>query len=199
MSKTARLEVAIYMLEERIKSLEGSLREIRDIALASEGVEFYAMLADKALQEKMSAIPSLDLNFENSPTVWKFLHDESFVRGLMGPVGSGKSYGCAAEVMLRAVRQKPSPRDGIRYSRFVIVRNTYPELRTTTIKTWQELFLRMCGGMRWQPPISHHIKIPTRGDIPGIDCEVIFMALSSPQDVRKIIVIGTHWCLGQRS
>ena len=32
MSKTARLEVAIYMLEERIKSLEGSLREIRDIA-----------------------------------------------------------------------------------------------------------------------------------------------------------------------
>ena len=52
MDKTARLEVAIYMLEERIKSLEGSLREIRDIALASEGVEFYAMLADKALKEK---------------------------------------------------------------------------------------------------------------------------------------------------
>ena len=52
MSKTARLEVAIYMLEERIKSLEGSLREIRDIARVSEGVEFYAMLADKALQEK---------------------------------------------------------------------------------------------------------------------------------------------------
>ena len=88
----------------------------------------------------MMEIPSLDLNFENSPTVWKFLHDDSFVRGLMGPVGSGKSYGCAAEIMLRAVRQQPSPRDGIRYTRFVIVRNTYPELRTTTIKTWQELF-----------------------------------------------------------
>ena len=136
----------------------------------------------------MSAIPSLDLNFENSPTVWKFIHDQSFVRGLMGPVGSGKSYGCAAEIMLRAVKQKPSPRDGIKYSRFVIVRNTYPELRTTTIKTWQELFPEdVWGGMRWQPPISHHIKIPTRGDIPGIDCEVIFMALSSPQDVRKLL------------
>ncbi len=66
----------------------------------------------------MSEIPSLDLNFENSPTVWKFLHDQSFIRGLMGPVGSGKSYGCAAEIMLKAVQQKPSPRDGIRYSRF---------------------------------------------------------------------------------
>ena len=136
----------------------------------------------------MTEIPSLDLNFENSPTVWKFLHDDSFVRGLMGPVGSGKSYGCAAEIMLRAVRQQPSPRDGIRYSRFVIVRNTYPELRTTTIKTWQELFPEdTWGSMRWQPPISHHIRVPTRDDIPGIDCEVIFMALSSPQDVLFIL------------
>jgi len=57
MNKTARLEVAIYMLEERIKSLEGSLREIRDIALVSEGVEFYAMLADKALKEKNERDP----------------------------------------------------------------------------------------------------------------------------------------------
>ena len=57
MDKTARLEVAIYMLEERIKSLEGSLREIRNIALVSEGVEFYAMLADKALKEKNERDP----------------------------------------------------------------------------------------------------------------------------------------------
>ena len=84
----------------------------------------------------MTDLPSMNLDFSKSATVWKFLHDKSFVRGLMGPVGSGKSYGCAAEIMLKAVQQKPSPRDGIRYSRFVIVRNTYPELRTTTIKTW---------------------------------------------------------------
>ena len=57
MSKTVRLEVAIYMLEERIKSLEGSLREIRDICQGSEGVEFYAMLADKALKEKNERDP----------------------------------------------------------------------------------------------------------------------------------------------
>ena len=38
-------------------------------------------------------LPSMDLDFSNSPTVWKFLHDDGFVRGIMGPVGSGKSYG----------------------------------------------------------------------------------------------------------
>ena len=82
----------------------------------------------------------LNLDFSTSPTVWKFLKDDSFVRGLIGPVGSGKSYACCAEVFKRAVQQKPSPRDGIRYSRFVVVRNSYPMLKTTTIKTWLELF-----------------------------------------------------------
>ena len=145
----------------------------------------------------MADLPSLDLDFSNSPTVWKFINDDSFVRGLMGPVGSGKSYGCAAEIMLRAVKQKPSPRDGIRYTRFVVVRNTYPELRTTTIKTWQELFPEgVWGGMRWQPPITHHLRLPARGDAAGIDCEVIFLALDTPQSARKLLSleITGAWC-----
>ena len=33
----------------------------------------------------------LNLDFSTSPTVWRFLKDDSFVRGLIGPVGSGKS------------------------------------------------------------------------------------------------------------
>src|SRR6056300_414855 len=134
------------------------------------------------------ALGGLNLDFSGAATTWKFLHDDSFVRGLMGPVGSGKSYGCAAEIMLRAVKQPPSPKDGIRYSRFVIVRNSYPELRTTTIKTWLELFPEnIWGPMRWSPPISHHIKLPARGDAAGIDCEVIFLALDQPKDVRKLL------------
>ena len=82
----------------------------------------------------------LNLDFSTSPVVWKFLQSNNFVRGLMGPVGSGKSYACAAEIMMRAVQQKPSPIDGIRYTRFAIVRNSYPMLKTTTIKTWTDLF-----------------------------------------------------------
>ena len=38
------------------------------------------------------AITNLNLDFSNSPTIWNFLNDNSFVRGIMGPVGSGKSY-----------------------------------------------------------------------------------------------------------
>ena len=45
-------------------------------------------------------------DFSSSPTVAKFLQDGSFVRGLMGPVGSGKSYACCSEILKRAIRQK---------------------------------------------------------------------------------------------
>ena len=92
------------------------------------------MPTSKKTNDYDDALKSLDLDFSTSPTVWEFLNSNSFVRGLIGPVGSGKSYASAAEIMIRAVKQKVSPRDGIRYSRFAIVRNSYPMLRTTTLK-----------------------------------------------------------------
>ena len=137
---------------------------------------------------KSEALGGLDLDFSNNRTVWKMLNDNSFFRGLMGPVGSGKSYASAAEIMLRAVRQDPSQKDNIRYSRWVVIRNSYPELRSTTIKTWLEIFPEnQWGAMRWSPPLTHHIKLPARDEHPGLDCEVIFLALDQPKDVRKLL------------
>ena len=135
-----------------------------------------------------SNIPGLKVDFSKSPTVWKFLNDDSFVRGMVGPVGSGKSYACCAEIFKRAIQQKPSKRDGIKYSRFVIVRNSYPMLKTTTLKTWLELFPEhIYGAVRHSPPITHHIKLPSREGAAGIDLEVIFLALDQPKDVRKLL------------
>lgn len=144
----------------------------------------------KTKDQSSKALPTtgLNLDFSTSPTVWKFIQSDAFVRGLMGPVGSGKSYACAAEIMMRAVRQKPSPIDGIRYTRFAVVRNSYPMLRTTTLKTWLDLFPEATfGPLHWTPPITHHIRLPSRDGAAGIDCEVIFLALDQPKDVRKLL------------
>jgi|TARA_R110000803_G_scaffold25331_2_gene60546 hypothetical protein len=40
---------AILALKERIKSLEEGLHQIKEVALASEGAQFYANLADVTL------------------------------------------------------------------------------------------------------------------------------------------------------
>ena len=110
-----------------------------------------------------------------------FMKDDTFFRGIRGPVGSGKSVGCCVEVFRRALQQKKGP-DGIRKSRWAIIRNTNPQLRTTTIKTWLDWFPEAdWGKFIWSVPYTHHIK---KGDI---DLEVLFLALDRPEDVKKLL------------
>ena len=115
------------------------------------------------------------------PVAREFMRDDSFVRGIRGPVGSGKSVGCCVEVFRRALEQKKGA-DGLRKSRWAIIRNTNPQLRTTTIKTWLDWFPESdWGRFHWSVPYTHHIK---KGEI---DLEVIFLALDRPEDVKKLL------------
>lgn len=114
------------------------------------------------------------------PTVRRFHQSKAFVRGLMGPIGSGKSTACVLEILRRAQMQAPSA-DGVRYSRWAVIRNSFPELRSTTIKTWHEWVPQAYGKMTWDSPLVHHLKAP------GFDCEVLFMALDKPEDARKLL------------
>ena len=110
-----------------------------------------------------------------------FMKDDTFFRGIRGPVGSGKSVGCCIEVFRRALAQDKGP-DGIRKSRWAIIRNTNPQLRTTTIKTWLDWFPEDdWGKFTWSVPYTHHIK---KGDL---DLEIIFLALDRPEDVKKLL------------
>ena len=111
----------------------------------------------------------------------QFMKDDSFFRGLRGPVGSGKSVSCCIEIIRRALTQKLGE-DGKRKSRWAVIRNTNPQLRTTTIKTWLDWMPEdQWGPFKWSVPYTHHIK---KGDI---DCEVIFLALDRPEDVKKLL------------
>jgi hypothetical protein len=131
------------------------------------------------------------VNFAWSPELWRFMQDRAFFTGILGPVGSGKSHACCTKMMAIACQQEPD-KDGWRRTRWASIRNTYGELRQTTIKTWLELFPEAhCGPMQWSQPIIHHIKVPpSRGPkgelIPGLDMEVIFLALDKAEDVKKL-------------
>jgi hypothetical protein len=113
-------------------------------------------------------------------TTKNFHEDKSFVRGIMGPVGSGKSTACVIELIRRAQMQERSP-DGIRRSRFAIIRNSYPELKSTTLKTWAQWCPTGFGRFTQDSPITHHVKTE------GFDMEVIFLALDKEEDVKKLL------------
>lgn len=127
----------------------------------------------------------MNVSYEAPGSVCKDFHqDNSFVRGLMGPVGSGKSTACCFEVLSRALEQQPGP-DGVRRSRWAVCRNTYPELKSTTIKTWMDWYQDLAT-MKWDTPITSNINVSDIGDGTGLELEVIFMALDRPEDVGKL-------------
>ena len=110
-----------------------------------------------------------------------FMKSDKFFRGLRGHVGSGKSVACAIEIFRRACEQEKEPGEGgKRKTRWAVVRNTNPQLETTTIKTWLEWFPEdIFGKFNWSPPFTHHVKV---GEI---DMEVIFLALDKlPSEVK---------------
>lgn len=107
----------------------------------------------------------------------------STVRGIMGPYGSGKSTTCIMELFQLACKQQPF--NGVRDVRTAAIRNTYPELKSTTIKTWQEWIPDSMMRIKWDAPINGHMRqLLPDGTI--LKWEVLFLALDRPEDVRKL-------------
>jgi hypothetical protein len=76
------------------------------------------------------------------PTVAKFLTSPAFIRFIIGPIGSGKTTGVLIEILRRGIEQAKGP-DGIRRTRWAIVRQTLSQLRMTILLdllSWFRLF-----------------------------------------------------------
>ena len=114
------------------------------------------------------------------PVADAFMCSDAFVRGIRGPIGSGKSTACVMEMVYRARQQAPGP-DGKRRTRWAVIRNTFPELKTTTIATWHQWVPRTHGKWLDQGPPSHRVSI---GDA---EMEVMFLALDTPDDTSKLL------------
>lgn len=119
------------------------------------------------------------------PVATSFMESDKFIRGIMGPVGSGKSVACCIEIFRRACQQEPD-KNGVRRTRWAVIRNTYPELTTTTIQTWFEWVDRSCGKWRSQGPPTHFLNFELN-DGTRVDAEVLFLALDSQEDAKKLL------------
>ncbi len=113
------------------------------------------------------------------PVAKAFMKDRSFVRGIRGPVGSGKSVASCMELMRIAITQSPN-KQNVRRTRFAVIRNTNPQLKTTTIKTWRDWFSDDIGRFVWSPPYTHNVNFAL-GDGTTVESEVIFLALDKQE------------------
>lgn len=113
-----------------------------------------------------------------------FHADDSFVRGVIGPYGSGKSTMCIQEAVRRTCAM-PSWSSGRRRARWCFVRNTSGELMSTTLQTWLAWFGSLGDIAKRQKPILTYEHVFNDGN-GVIELEIIFLALDRPDDVRKI-------------
>ena len=126
----------------------------------------------------------LDLKFP--PIVSAYMQSNARHRYIVGPFGSGKTIGSLVDIPRRAQMQMKSTQSGLRKSRWAVVRNTVPELRETTIKSWLDRFpsgnrSAGCLGNYMSTTKTYYIK---DGDV---DSEVIFCALDDAADVTKLL------------
>ena len=123
-------------------------------------------------------------DYEAEPTLEKFHASEAFIRGVRGPWGSGKSVGCAQEMLMRAHEQEPD-----RYKRrrtcWAAIRNTYGMLKTTTMRTWTDWVPEHIAPINRGEPMNAHLVVDL-ADGTQLDMQVWFISCDKPTDVTKL-------------
>lgn len=116
-------------------------------------------------------------------TILAFHRSRSRVRGLMGPRGSAKSSASIADAIAGAMGQTPNHRR-TRRSKFLVLRDTYRQLETTTIPT----FKKWLGGVTrftGQYPIHGFTKMPAaEGTV--AEMETIFLAMDGENIIDNL-------------
>lgn len=132
------------------------------------------------------------IQYTPPPTLREFIKDylpgQLFYDWIVGPVGSGKTTGIFFKLCYMAGLQTPGP-DGIRRSRAVIVRNTMPQLKDTTLSSWSYWFKHGQAG-EWKETEK---KFTLR--FSDVECEVLFRPLDTPEDVARVLSLEVTFAI----
>jgi hypothetical protein len=136
--------------------------------------------------------PTEVINYTPPPVLKHFIKDhrpgELFYDWIVGPVGSGKTTGIFFKLVYMAKLQAKGP-DGIRRSRAVVVRNTAPQLRDTTLTSWNYWFKNGIAGEWRETDKKFTLKF---GDV---ECEVLFRPLDTPDDVARVLSLEVTFAI----
>jgi hypothetical protein len=101
------------------------------------------------------------------PVMDAFIASNAFIKGIMGPVGSGKTIGVANFLLQLAARQKGKVNARgqiIRKARFAMIRDTYPNLDRNTIPSWFKVVPRHMGRFVASSPRIHEFSFALQRD-----------------------------------
>lgn len=134
----------------------------------------------------------MGIEYNPPPTIKEFikyyLPEELFYCWIEGPFGSGKTTGDFFKLIHLAGLQAKSD-DGWRHSRAVIVRNTLPQLKDTTLNTWNYWFRDGEYG-HWNA--TDKIFTLRFNDV---ECVTMFRPLDTPDDVGRVLSLDINFAV----
>ncbi len=120
----------------------------------------------------------MGIEYTAPPTCARFQKSEAFGRLIAGPVGSGKTVSCVMELFRRSMAQAKA-KDGLRYTRHAIVRQTLKQLKDTVLKDCRS-WLGQLGEWR----VSENTFHLNFGDVRS---EWIFIPLEDAADQARLL------------
>lgn len=132
------------------------------------------------------------LTYTPPKTIKAFIKDhvlsDLFYDWIIGPVGSGKTTAIFMKLVVMAQLQAASP-DGIRRTRAVVVRNTMPMLKDTTLVSWN-LWFKAGEAGEWNA--TDKIFTLRFGDC---ECIVMFRPLDTPDDISRVLSLEINFAI----
>lgn len=122
----------------------------------------------------------MKIDYTPDPIAARLIRSQSFYNFIIGPVGSAKTTAILFKILYHAQRQEPGP-DGLRRTRWVVVRNTAPQLKDTTINSFMTWFK---PGQMGKWIASRTMFVFEFGDVRA---EVLFRPLDTPDDVSRVL------------
>lgn len=119
------------------------------------------------------------------PTIEAFHRSNAPIRILLGPVGSGKTGGSLTDLMLRVCAVPPQYGTNVRRSRWFIVRQTFGQLESATIKDYLELYGEL-GAFRKGKHYPYDDWYFGLEDGTMVEAHIMFLAFDRPEHIAKI-------------
>lgn len=120
------------------------------------------------------------------PVAEAFIASRAFIKIIIGPVGSGKTMAALQCPLNLATRQGPvrDERTGVLWRRLGagVIRESYPSLEATTLKSWENIIPRTEGKFSAKVPITHRFRRAQKTDedgrvLEGVDIDYEFRAI----------------------
>lgn len=125
------------------------------------------------------------VDFSVDPTLAPFFQAKEFYQFVTGPIGSTKTTTCIMKIMMLAAQQAPMP-DGIRRTRWALIRTTLPELKRSVLKDIQYWL----GPVATWHPSENLIKVRA-GDV---EADLLLMSFDRPENQRRLLSLQLTGC-----